>query len=166
MNENYIVINGKKIDLTAEQLKALGIEVKAKRNNPFERVEVKKTYYTAGDVEYEKDIDLYSYVDDLYYEYANYFNDKVFAEHVALHQLLYRKLLKFAYDNECEDTAEWDGINPHWAIRYDGNLNKFFAYSQERYKARDIYFSSYEATERAIKEVVEPFVKEHPEFTW
>lgn len=34
MSENYIVINGKKMDLTEEQLKQLGIEV---RKNPFER---------------------------------------------------------------------------------------------------------------------------------
>ena len=35
MNENYAVINGKRIELTDEQVKALGIE----RKNPFERVE-------------------------------------------------------------------------------------------------------------------------------
>ena len=33
--DNYIVINGKKAELTEEQLKALGIEIKKKRNNPF-----------------------------------------------------------------------------------------------------------------------------------
>ncbi len=31
--ENYIVINGKKFELTEEQLQALGIEIKKKRNN-------------------------------------------------------------------------------------------------------------------------------------
>lgn len=34
--DNYIVINGKKTELTEEQLKQLGIETKEKRNNPFE----------------------------------------------------------------------------------------------------------------------------------
>ena len=34
MSENYIVINGKKAELTVEQIKALGIEV---RKSPFER---------------------------------------------------------------------------------------------------------------------------------
>ena len=33
--ENYIVINGKKAELTDEQLKQLGIESEKKRNNPF-----------------------------------------------------------------------------------------------------------------------------------
>ena len=78
--------------------------------------------------------------------------------------MLYRKLLKFAYDNVYEDTAEWDGKNSHWAIRYNDNRNKFCPYHQDGYKARDVYFSSEEGAERAIKEVVEPFMKEHPEF--
>lgn len=166
MNENYIVINGKKVELTEEQLKQLGIEPEKKRKNPFDRVELKKTYYSAGNAEYEENIDLYSYADNLFYEYANYFNDEAFAKQVVLHQLLYRKLLKFAYDNECEDTEEWDGSNTHWTIRYNGNLDEFFAYSQERYKARDVYFSSEEGAKRAIKEVVDPFMKEHPAFVW
>ena len=33
-NENYIVINGKKVELTEEQLKQLGVKVEKKRNNP------------------------------------------------------------------------------------------------------------------------------------
>lgn len=36
MSKNYIVINGKKAELTEEQLRALGIE--KEKNNPFERV--------------------------------------------------------------------------------------------------------------------------------
>lgn len=77
MNENYIVINGKKIELTEEQLKALGIK---QRKNPFEIVERGEDYF-----------------------YVN---------------------------------------------RY-GDIN-----------------NSGEGAKRAIKEVVDPFMKEHPEFVW
>ena len=42
MNDNYAVINGKKIELTGEQIKALEFEV---RKNPFERVAVDNMYY-------------------------------------------------------------------------------------------------------------------------
>ena len=41
MNENYAVINGKRIELTDEQLKALGVET---RKNPFERVAKSEKY--------------------------------------------------------------------------------------------------------------------------
>lgn len=167
MNENYIVINGKKSALAEEQLKTLGIEVETKRRNPFEEVNRFEDYYFV-----EKNNEIHAYmktdssVDDQMYTSANYFNDKAFAEQVALHQLLYRKLLKFAYDNGFEDAAKWDGNNSHWCIRHNGNCEKFDSYCQNDYKARDVYFSSEEGADRAIHEVVEPFMEEHPEFVW
>ena len=108
-----------------------------------------------------------SLVDNQIYTSANYFNDKAFAEQVALHQLLYRKLLKFAYDNECADNQIWDsnGIE-HWHIGYDFGECVFYADWDSAVKYNDVYFSTKEGAERAIKEVVKPFVKEHPEFKW
>ncbi len=165
MKEIKLTIDGKEVRLTDEQLKMLGI---ATRNNPFDR-----TSNPCGEYFY---IDAFGSVGVGSEEYsdvwkqlgnaANYFNDKNFANQVALHQLLYRKLLKFAYDNECEDTAEWDGESAHWAIRYDDLRNEFCPYYQDDYKTRDVHFSSEDAAERAIEEVVKPFVKEHPEFIW
>ena len=164
MSENYIVINGKKAELTNEQMELLGIKV---RKNPFERVSKNESYYNISNktnvMRYtEKDDD----TDQGLYNTVNYFNDFQFANQVALHQLLYRKLLKFAYDNECEDTKGWNGTDGHWTIRYNDSSCCFRAYYQERYKAQDVYFSSEEGTIRAIKEVVEPFMKDHPEFVW
>ena len=110
MNNNYAVINGKRIELTDEQVKALGI----KRKNPFDRVEQFNKYYRVTDANQVDDyVEAFDSTDNRLHDVANYFNDKEFAEQVALHQLLYRKLLKFAYDSECEDTAEWDGGNEH-----------------------------------------------------
>ena len=167
MSENYIVINGKRAELTEEQMKALGIETEKKRKNPFERVSSDEKYYYAivsGDV--LRRVDINDRTDRRLYNAINYFNDKQFANQVALHQLLYRKLLKYAYDNGFEDTSEWDGCNQHWAIRYNGTLNKFIAHYQRGYKAQGVYFSSEKGVEQAIAEVVEPFMKEHPEFVW
>ena len=167
MNDNYAVINGKKAERVEEQLKALGIEVETKRKNPFDEVIRFEDYYFV-----EKNNEVHAYmktdssVDNQMYTSVNYFNDKAFAEQIALHQLLYRKLLKFAYDNGVEDTAEWNGGNEHWAIRYNSYRNEFRLYYQDGYKAHEVYFSSEEGARRAIKEVVEPFMKEHPEFVW
>lgn len=164
MSENYIVINGKKMDLTEEQLKQLGIEV---RKNPFERVKNGKTYWCIDEnndlCDYQEQAD---FTDTSLYDAVNYFNDDAFAKQVALHQLLYRKLLKFAYEDECEDTAEWDGSNKHWAVRYDYACGTFTTYCQNAYGAQEVYFSSEEGAKRAIKEVVVPFMKEYPEFVW
>lgn len=165
MSENYIVINGKKIELTEEQLKQLGIETKP---NPFGRTNdpCGEYFYTNAFGSVSVGSEEYSCAWKNLRNAANYFNDKQFANQVALHQMLYRKLLKFAYDNGIEDTSEWDGCNQHWAIRYNGTLNKFIAHYQRGYKAQGVYFSSEKGVEQAIAEVVEPFMKEHPEFVW
>ena len=134
--ENYIVINGKKAELTEEQLKQLGIEVHLKkRRNPFNN--------------------------------ANGFNDKDFANQVYLHELLNRKLLKYAWDNEAED-CEWDGENSHWHIKklIATNGTVFSAVEDEHYKCCTPYFSKREIVEQAIEDVVRPFMAEHPEFVW
>lgn len=168
MKEIKLTIDGKEIQLTDEQLKMLGIEPEEKRKNPFEEPRFSQDYYFTN----ECGIGKYFYYDKNDYDYgklrnaANVFTDETFAEQVALHQLLYRKLLKFAYDNECEDTAEWDGENAHWVIRYNEVRNEFCSYYQDGYKAQDVYFSSKEGAERAIEEVVKPFMRELPEFAW
>lgn len=163
MSDNYAVINGKRVELTDEQVKALGIN----RKNPFERVADGDPYYYIATDSYihsvHENYDQCNY--DAYYS-VNYFNDKDFANQVALHQLLYRKLLKFAYDNECEDTLKWDGRNAHWVIRYDNECNEFSSDWYKIYKMQEVYFSSEDGAKRAIKEVVEPFMKEHPDFVW
>lgn len=163
MSDNYAVINGKRIKLKDEQVEALGI----KRKNPFERVANGDVYYRVAE---DGNVDEYTecgdFTDSNLYNDVNYFNDDSVAQQVALHQLLYRKLLKFSYDNECEDTAEWDGSNKHWAVRYDYAYGMFATHYQSVYGAQEVYFSSEEGAKRAIKEVVEPFMKEHPEFVW
>ena len=164
MNENYLVLNGKRVDLTEEQLKALGIVTK---KNPFERVAKSEPYYYIDAFDcIQTCADNGEDVDNASFEVSNYFNDKATAQQVQLHQLLYRKLLKFAYDNEAEDREEWNGENAHWCIRYNGNRKKFDSYCQNGYKAQGVYFSSEDAAKHAIEEVVEPFMKEHPDFVW
>lgn len=128
--------------------------------------ELSELGYKVNTVEDKMTVSWYDRKLHKYESESNYFNDVQLAKQVALHQLLYRKLLKFAYDNECEDTAEWDRENVHWTIRYDDLRNEFCPYYQDDYKTRDVHFSSEEGVERAIKEVVKPFMKEHPEFVW
>lgn len=165
MNDSYIVINGKRAELTKEQLKTLGVEV---RKNPFERCAAGEKYVTIlGDDAIREFFDNNDLCDNGVYNAVNYFNNEQFARQVALHQLLYRKLLKFAYDNGCEDTAEWDCRNRHYHIIYSFNGKNLGFDSNDVFKQQGIvYFSSKDGVLQAIKEVVEPFIKEHPEFVW
>lgn len=164
MNDNYAVINGKRVELTKKQLKALGVEV---RKGPFDRVaDGDPYYYIATDGYIHSVHENYNQCDyDAYYN-VNYFNEKDFAYQVALHQLIYRKLLKFAYDNGFEDTAVWDGEIEHWLVGRSCDTGSFVIFNEYDYKGQEVYFSSEEGAKRAIKEVVEPFMKDHPEFVW
>lgn len=168
MKEIKLTIDGKEVQLTEEQLKVLGVEIEGKRKNPFERVAKDDTYYavlSAGTVGRMKEYA--DSQDDSQHDTSNYFNDAAFAKQVALHQLLYRKLLKFAYDNECEDSQIWGGNGiEHWHIGYDFSECVFYADWVSNFKYNNVYFSTREGAERAIKEVVEPFVKEHHDFVW
>lgn len=164
MSDNYAVINGKRVELTDEQVKALGIE----RKNPFERVnrDVDDKYYyirVSGDVADYRDVN--DNADRLLYEASNYFNDKDFAQQVALHQMLYRKLLKFAYDNECED-LKWNSRNDHWYVFYNHTDKYFYVENNDLFKHQGVYFASQSCAERAIKEVIEPFIEKYPDFVW
>ena len=163
MSENYIVINGKKAELTVEQIKALGIEV---RKNPFDRAGKYEGYYCIKETG-----EIYTYYDDrgsfdnVLYAESNYFNDKDFANQVALHQLLYRKLLKYAHENDCED-REWGTKHEHWRIYYDTDSDTFDVDVNDMFKYQGVYFLTRKGAKRAIEEVIKPFMKEHPEFMW
>lgn len=163
MREIKLTIDGKEVQLTETQLKALGIEVEKKRKNPFERVAVGDMYYF---IRHFGDVDGYrqahDYEDDALFNTANYFNDEQFANQIALHQLLYRKLLKFAYDNGFEDG---DKISRYY-VAYFPKTKAFVVQTDEAFRVPWVYFSSYEGAMRAITEVAEPFMKEHPEFVW
>lgn len=165
MSDNYIVINGKRTELTDEQLKALGIEV---RKNPFEKVDTDNTYYfinAYGDVDTYMQLD--DFEDHILFDHCNYFNDDSVARQVALHQLLYRKLLKFAYDNDCIEAAEWGEDTLHYFVVYDADDLRYGCdYARIMKIPGLVYFSSEEAVMRAIEEVVKPFMKEHPDFVW
>lgn len=163
MKEIKLTIDGKEVQLTDEQLKMLGIET---RKNPFKRVAEGDMYYF---IDYFNDVKRYKQMNDcedltLFYS-VNQFNDEDFANQVALHQLLYRKLLKFAYENGCED-VEWNSHNEHWCIYYNPADLKYDIAGFNAHKFESVWFSSEEGAKRAIKEVVEPFIKEHPEFVW
>ena len=165
MKEIKLTIDGEEVLPTDGQAKVFGVRSN-KRTNPFETVVRFEDYYSV-----EKNNEIYAYmdtdssVDNQLYAAVNYFNDKDFAKQVSLHQLLYRKLLKFSYENKCAD-VEWNGRNDHWCIYYDPDDLKYCVAGFGSHKFDGVYFSSKEGAERAIKEVVEPFVKECPEFVW
>lgn len=164
--DNYIMIDGKKIPLTDEQVKMLKGTQEAKKS-PFERLKCVERYYfidAKGNVgstdEFCADAD-----NDLY-GVANYCADKKLMEQRALHETLNRLLWRFSMENG-EGENPWTSDCAHWYIFYAHNIDEFrITWVEKVHSAGTIYFSSGELAQRAIVEIIKPFIKEHPDFVW
>lgn len=165
--KNYIVINGKKAELTKEQLEKLGIEVK---NNPFERIIGERFLYIDYDGEIKTTTDCGNYYDEEgnepAYEVANYCRDRKIMEQRALHETLNRLLWRFSMQNG-GDEIDWKKIaQSKWRIYFDYFMDKFYTANVAFTKDNCTYFISKEVANRAIEEIIKPFMEEHPEFVW
>lgn len=154
MNENYIFIDGKKYLLT---------EVKEK-DNPFYVSKVPAENYIFTQmmkIMLQKDAKKMSLL-QIRFKIANYFRDEDFAKQLALEQTLRRLLIKYACS--CE-------IKPHdlvYRIKYDSIEKKYKVASDypSQIDLFQVYFNTRKDAENAIKEVIEPFIKENPNFIW
>lgn len=147
-NENYIVINGKKAELTEEQLKQLGIEVgKDKR----ERVKVGDVFFfvdRSNHIDYC--VDSRAVRSNYCYDTHNYFKTKEEAEEYAEVLEIKRQLMKFADEHNGADSSQ-----RKWFITYHTNSLDGIALSSaaNTRNAETIYFSSKEIARQAIDEI-------------
>ena len=163
--KNYICINGKKAELTEEQMKALGIEVS--KANPFER-KIGEYYYIIkphGEVVCGVEDD--HTVDNALYNVANYCTDKAIMEQRALHETLNRLLWRYSMEHD-GDKIDWENDdNNKWCICYNYKRNCFGVDYDIMYNVlTTVYFYNREIAEAAIEEIIEPFIEAHPEFKW
>ena len=166
MSENYIVINGKKAELTEEQLKALGIEVK--KANPFKRVNRTYPFYfisNKGKVEYG--VEVKDFHCEGLFNAANYCTDKAIMEQRALHETLNRLLWRYSMEHKGEHKKSWDGRDMfHVIMHWEKNDEEFGICALSNAFGLEPRFDTKEIARNAIKEIIEPFMKEHPEFKW
>lgn len=157
--ENYIVINGKKTELTDEQLRQLGITPTLPMKNPFERS--KHYYITKGSCVSGPFTDRAGETEKDLYDACNYFNDFDFTKQVYLTQLLYRRLLKFTYENNCVDTEPYGYDKYHCFIALDES-GEPVVWSTHTIKPSPFpTFSTEEMAQKAIDEVVKPFMEQY-----
>lgn len=156
---NYICINGKKAELTEEQMKALGIETS--KNSPFNRVNKYEMFYYIGingEVDFTRECN--SNFDDEVFNVANHCTDKAIMEQRALHETLNRLLWRYSMEHDGDKIRE----NCYGAIKCsNGAFESFTAYGHSVGRAQ---FYDENIAKAAIKEIIEPFMKAHPEFKW
>ena len=163
--ENYIVINGKKTELTPEQLEKLGIVAE---KNPFERNIGDNYFYMGGNGNCYVMADTDDYTFDVKrYNVANYCHDKSLLEQRALHETLSRLLWRYSMIHG-GDKIDWGSHTEFkYCIQYDHTDDRFMT-TNTSYIHREgvIYFNSLDVAESAIKEIIEPFMKGNPDFVW
>lgn len=163
MSENYLMLNGKRIDLTDEQVKTLTVE---EIKPPFARVEKCNEYvyiHFTGQIDTMRED--YLPTDEKLFSVANYCTDKAMMEQRALHETLNRLLWR--YSEEHGGDNEWDGYKYHWHILKSEESKTFSTEFNNVVKRQGtIYFADKETAQSAIEEIVKPFMAEHPEFVW
>ena len=163
-NENYIMLNGKKIPLTDEQVKLIQPDLPEK--SPFDRADEGETYYF---VDYQFDVErsneFKTPVDDYTYSSANYCTDENIMKQHALHMLLNNLLWRYSMTHG-GDKINWDDIHEiKFFICYDAETDEFECDAHDIYKYFGaVPFDSEETAEAAIEEIVKPFIAEHPDF--
>jgi len=163
--ENYIVINGKKEELTEEQLEKLGIKVK---KDPFERVGHNGFYWritTQGVADTKREV--WKEANQKQYDVANYCTDKELIEQRALHETLNRLLWRYSMQHG-GDKIDWeDREAKHWYVLWDYEDRRFDVYKNEVLRTQGaVYFLTQNTAYNAIEEIAKPFMGQHPEFKW
>ena len=168
LKSKEVKIQGVKIDLTEEQLQKLQQLVVPKYNNPFERVDKGEKYYSIGVFSEEfvvfENTEKHIETDIERFKSGNYYNNKGFAEQVAMDMNLQQRLRKFTYENGWSDDL-WGQIENKYSVVFDvgskvwtvqSNVYSHFLFA--------IYFKDIGVAIRAIEEVVRPFCKENPNY--
>ena len=166
--EIFLEIDGKKVALTPEQIKVLGLE--EAKVNPFARVEKnnRKEYFYINDIGAICSSTDSDFVEDVArHGIANYCTDVNILWQRKLHESLNRLLWRFSMEND-GDKIDWkSGEFDKWFICYENRIATMRPIDNCHQKNEGaIYFHTREIAQRAIDEIVIPFMENHPDFIW
>ena len=166
---NYICIDGVKVllnDSQISELRAILEKRETEKNSPFERqYNNNDYYYINGFGEVSDACDSGDSFDSVRHNIANYCTDEELLKQRALEEILARLLWRYSMEHG-GDKIDWSNSQQNkFAIYCSGSNGLFYittnAISQT---INTTYFVDRETALNAIKEVVEPFMKEYPGF--
>ena len=167
--DNYICIDGVKVLLNDSQISELRavLEKRETKKSPlFERQSYGDEYYfinSIGEVGSSCDF-TYDY-DLARYDNANYCTNEELLDQRALEEILARRLWRYSMEHG-GDKIDWSNSQQNkFAIFCSGSNGLFYISAHAISQIiNTTYFVDYETAMNAIKEVVEPFMKEYPGF--
>jgi hypothetical protein len=166
--ENYIMLDGRKFEVNNSLSDLLrGVVKEKEKDSPFKRVDGTEYYFITDDGCIEVEEEENDYTDDMHHKIGNYCSDIGLLRQRNLHETLNRLLWRFSLENGGD--SEWDGIECHWYITFQegvGEKKLGVEWTSQWHHQGVVFFSSIRAAERAIDEIIKPFMTEHPEFVW
>ena len=162
--DNYIMLNGKKIPLTDEQIKLIQADLPEK--SPFDRADLNdKFYFVESDFNCLRTIENNTELDNYLFECGNYCTDEDIMKQHALHMTLNNLLWRYSMTHGW-DEIDWNDQNANkYTIVYDKVTNRFaLDYNYASKQIGVIYFYNQKSAMAAIEEVVNPFIAAHPDF--
>ena len=166
--DNYICIDGVKVllnDSQISELRAILEKRETKKSLLFERQSYGDEYYfinSIGEVGSSCDF-TYDY-DSIRHDNANYCTDEELLKQRALEEILARRLWRYSMEHG-GDKIYWSDGQCKYVIYYDAEDGLFYTTSNTICQTiNTTYFVDRETALNAIKEVVEPFMKDYPDF--
>ena len=160
--DNYLMLNGKKVYLTEEQIKQLGLVEEDKDIFDIKRdewyFEIKAGYAVDGC--WNKVFDTMNNPCDYPYKY------KDLAQQIAYDRELHDRLLRYSL-NHGGDYMDWSNSNDSKYIIYYEIITDKFRIANVQYciDFHSVHFNTEKTAEDAIEEVIKPFLAEHPDYT-
>ena len=163
--KNHLMLNGKRIKLTAERIKML---VGKKEKDPFERVETGKIYYFVdydGCVEFVDDY--LASADNDRYAVGNYCTDEELMKQRALHETLNRLLWRYSMQHGGREISHENDAWHYMVVQSVYSTEwSVMALIADAGIIGAVLFKDEKTAEAALEEIVKPFMENHPEFRW
>lgn len=158
------------IELTEEHLKKFEKLLSLKYKNPYERADKGEKYCVIVSNYFGKFFPIITVeegndADTIRFETGNYYNNEEFTEQVVMELKLQEKLRRFTYENGWSEDR-WKDEYAKWYIYIDTFDGKFSTEYTFYFKEKKVYFDTEEIAQRAINEIIIPFMKENPNFKW
>ena len=130
--------------------------------NPYTRVNNRERYYSISELMVHSYKDDNDETDNKLFSKVNYFNNKEYAKYVAFKETLMRRLDRFAWENNAR-VIDWDDGSEKYFITFSNRHNVLTVDWACMYKSNDIYFTSRDIAEKALKKFKDDLMKLH---TW
>lgn len=159
--DNYIMLNGKKIPLTDEQVKL--IQAEEPKKSPFDRAHHGGTYFSViSNFELNENCECSSHLDDKIFNSSNYCTDKNIMRQHALHMQLNNLLWRYSMTHGGDEMEM--GIKKYYIFFNTCSQKLVVSWETDITTLGTIYFKSYDTAIDAINKIVKPFVEGHPDF--